>query len=256
MVRFESRTRRGFTLIELLVVIAIIAILVGMLLPAIQRVREAANKSDSANKLSQIMLATIDYADQNNGSLPGAYNQAGNFSTVTASIFFVILPQMDNDPLFKKGTASASGLAYKPLQGLGDPSLNPATDNTSYVANGQVFTGVTTTVAPPRFPASIQDGPTQTIGFFEAYSKAGTQNRQWWSYQTGAGINWISTNSVFQTKPTVASANKGLAQSYMTSGVQVVLFDRSVKLVRPNISSTSWTAANTPNGNDVLASDW
>src|SRR5581483_11786133 len=91
----NSLSRRAFTLIELLVVIAIIAILIGMLVPAVQQVRESANRAECQNKLHQIGLAIHNYHDSFK-KLPTAY-----VASVQLSWHVFLLPYLDLNTEFQ-----------------------------------------------------------------------------------------------------------------------------------------------------------
>jgi prepilin-type N-terminal cleavage/methylation domain-containing protein len=103
----SSRRRFAFTLVELLVVIAIIAILIGLILPAVQKVREAAARAESMNNLRQLAIACHGYHDQNKIFPYAGMGILGTVSNKSGSWTFFLLPFLEQDALYAAGYGPA-----------------------------------------------------------------------------------------------------------------------------------------------------
>jgi len=201
--------RRGFTLIELLVVIAVIAILIALLLPAVQKVREAANRTQCVNNIKQLGLATHNIHD-NYRSLPPLSSSGDNANLVGLlgpyqttntgmTLFAWLLPYIEQGNVYNAITAASGWNAavattvIKTYVCPSDPSSPGGTSGSAYgaikpaigdyQANYLVFgnPNTKTPLGNARIPATFTDGTSNTVIFGEAYGTC-----------QGAGSAWFS----------------------------------------------------------------
>jgi prepilin-type N-terminal cleavage/methylation domain-containing protein len=334
------RVRGAFTLIELLVVIAIIAVLIALILPAVQMAREAAARAQCANNMKQLGLAAHNCNDTL-GRLPPAQGWFPASAPASGSgwggVFFHLLPYLEQNNLYKSAVVRGPNPMgenpgpnqpyYSSAAGVGGPSFVGATSLKGYVCPSDPsvpggtypdqffnyqwaassYAGNFLVFGVPQYPilfnnstgwvswqgaarigqASFPDGTSNTILFAERYAVCvsaakpltGQANLwDWWlpqSSATGAYLNGglghhyfpyfaVPTNngspmgpvSLFQVQPPLNNCDASRANTAHPGGMQVVLADGSVRSLSPGMSGTTWWAAVTPAGNDLLGNDW
>ncbi len=168
---FHATTRRptAFTLVELLVVIAIIAVLIGLLLPAVQKVREASASASCKNNLKQIALATQAYAGQNDSRLPPGLNTRSGIGSLAYLLPFVeqenayrLIPVSMLVPMTVSASPTNNLFGFDP----GPPPTNGTKPGNGWFGSTGAFQAASTRVKTFECPSDNPYGPVQGTGAY------------------------------------------------------------------------------------------
>jgi prepilin-type N-terminal cleavage/methylation domain-containing protein/prepilin-type processing-associated H-X9-DG protein len=258
MVSASSQRRGAFTLIELLVVIAIIAILVGLLLPAVQKVREAAARTQSVNNLKQIGTAFHSYHDSynelpHNGTwdysawLWGPYQGQWTYSIPRPAVSpgcswaYKILPFIEQNNLYANwnyGTPikvymdparGGTGLSVRQWSGRMDNTIFSAGPVTDYAANSQLIGSGIDTEGPTNAPTSGNEWVSNPISGWRSF------------HRTLVGIRDGTSNTILAGTKALATQvydNRGCSNFTLSNGATQPCNDDPIASPGPGVMGT------------------
>lgn len=213
---------------------------IGLLIPAVQKVREAAARAQSVNNLKQMSLAMQNCADMNRGELPPSN---GPYMGKSGSFFYHLLPFIEQQVLYQ----TPGDFVVKTYVAPADPR-NPGTNSTiSYCTNGTVF------LNKPQIPQSFPNGTSNAICLMERSGLDGAHK-------------WTNTNNVLgspgnpplfpQLNVAPSAYADGSPQGFVGGICNVGLADGSVRPVSASLSANSWKWACDPASKGSPPSDW
>ncbi len=279
--RFTSPFRPGFTIIELLVVVAIMAVLIGLLLPAVQKVRTAANRLACQNNQKQLCLASHYY-----------YTDHGKFQAMIAPAqkangYVQMLSYLESDNVYEQFLENRRNPENQIWRGkkvdtflcpmdtthddgwVYDKKLDARWAVTSISGNGLVFAKTDDNtyefITPYHFRPidKIPDGTSNTILFFDRLAKCGDGGAYWPIAQTHIQRPVFPTapissfgrslkgDAMFQVRPSKEQCEPRVASSPHIGGINVGMADGSVRFISKDIAPLDWWALLTPNGGEV-----